>query len=108
MDLVGEEVAVAWSDGHESFYSPEALRAACPCAMCKVKREKGGGAAAAPNPFQLFEAVPKIKSIEEVGRYAIQFHWTDRHDSGIYDYRMLRGLCACGECAAAVQVEQGK
>ena len=99
-----EEVAIAWTDGHESFYKADALRAACPCAMCKTRRQSGEAApAAAPNPFKLFEAAPKIQGVAEVGRYALQFHWSDRHDSGIYDYAMLRDLCPCPECTAATR-----
>ena len=28
----------------------------------------------------------------EVGRYALQFLWTDGHSTGIYPFRMLRRL----------------
>ena len=30
----------------------------------------------------------------EVGRYALQFLWTDGHSTGIYPFRMLRRLAA--------------
>ena len=31
---IGDELAVAWSDGAESFLELEMLRRACPCAAC--------------------------------------------------------------------------
>src|SRR3989454_8949279 len=37
MDLqpIGDELAIKWDDGSESFISLEKLRRACPCAGCK-------------------------------------------------------------------------
>ena len=32
--------------------------------------------------------------IEPVGRYAIQIHWSDGHETGIYPFRRLRELDA--------------
>jgi DUF971 family protein len=37
-------------------------------------------------------------AIHYVGRYALQFLWSDGHDTGIYPYDYLRGLCPCEEC----------
>ena len=31
---IGDELAVAWNDGTESFVKLEMLRRACPCAAC--------------------------------------------------------------------------
>jgi DUF971 family protein len=137
IEQVGGELAIRWTDGHESFYTPGLLRENCPCAMCKVRREKlprSGAAesgrtgsppsgpfpmaqdtpraAASPfpaspfpaSPFPMFTpsvaASPGILATEPVGRYALRFHWSDRHDSGIYDFRLLRELCPCEECRA--------
>jgi DUF971 family protein len=36
-----------------------------------------------------------------VGRYALQFLWSDGHDTGIYPYEMLRKICLCDECVKA-------
>ena len=33
-----------------------------------------------------------------VGRYAVQFLWSDAHFTGIYPFEMLRMLCQCDEC----------
>jgi DUF971 family protein len=34
-----------------------------------------------------------------VGRYAIRFHWSDGHSTGIYTFEQLRELCPCPICA---------
>jgi DUF971 family protein len=36
----------------------------------------------------------------QMGRYAVQFLWSDTHDSGIYPFDLLRKLCRCSECLA--------
>ena len=35
VEVVNNILAIAWDDGHESYFELEALRRACPCAMCK-------------------------------------------------------------------------
>jgi hypothetical protein len=35
IEVVNNILAIAWDDGHESYFELEALRRACPCAMCK-------------------------------------------------------------------------
>ena len=42
------------------------------------------------------EAVPDtltIEDVEIVGRYALNFRWSDGHQTGIYSFRYLRELC---------------
>ena len=34
-----------------------------------------------------------INDIAVVGRYALNFRWSDGHETGIYSFRYLRGLC---------------
>ena len=38
-----------------------------------------------------------------VGRYAVTIQWSDGHDTGIYSYRTLRGLCPCAGCDSAAR-----
>ena len=33
-----------------------------------------------------------------IGRYALQFLWSDAHYTGIYPFQILRKMCQCGEC----------
>jgi DUF971 family protein len=34
-----------------------------------------------------------IQDISIVGRYALNFRWSDGHETGIYSFRYLRELC---------------
>jgi DUF971 family protein len=45
---------------------------------------------------------PKIRSLHEVGRYAIGVQWEDGHDS-IYPLENLRRYCPCEVCNGEVQ-----
>jgi DUF971 family protein len=38
-------------------------------------------------------------AITAVGGYAIQFDWSDGHNTGVYSYDYLRGICPCPHCA---------
>ena len=35
----------------------------------------------------------EINGIEIVGRYALNFRWSDGHATGIYSFQYLRDLC---------------
>ena len=89
-------VAVQWSDGHSSVYPFDYLRKRCPCAQC---REHPPQVVSADTPFHIVGREPiHPQGAETVGRYAIQFDWSDGHSSGIYTYEYLREICACPEC----------
>ena len=94
----GTGVSIEWRDGHQSHWSFRWLRDACPCATCHEARDGEGRApgVAKPKPASLlpmFEAPPRPQEIETVGKYAIKFHWSDGHDSGIYSWDYLRNVC---------------
>ena len=97
--MVGRELAVAWGDGHESYYPFDDLRRRCPCATCRSEAER----AAAPGPVRLVRApIPgevTIARLSPVGAYAVQIAWSDGHDTGIYTFESLRRACPCPECS---------
>src|SRR5512134_4200821 len=78
-------LAIVWADGRESRYDVRELRLACGCAQC-VDEWSGEGRL---DPASVPADVHPIR-IEPVGRYAIQFEWSDGHSSGIYPFRRLR------------------
>jgi ATP-binding protein involved in chromosome partitioning len=89
------EVRILWKGGHESIYTGYALRVGCRCAICvdeisgdKRLREESISRHVRP------------LSIDPVGRYAIRFHWSDGHSTGIYTFEHLRELCPCPTCDA--------
>ncbi len=86
---IGEELAIKWADGSESFVRLEKLRWCCPCAGCKGEVDimgnlyKGPDKPLKPESFRLLRIV-------NVGSYAIQPIWGDGHATGIYPFDYLR------------------
>ncbi|MDQ3750654.1 MAG: DUF971 domain-containing protein [Acidobacteriota bacterium] len=81
------EISIAWSDETESKYKASQLRKVCPCAGC-INEWTG-------------EKILKAESIKDdlsfssisiVGRYALNFHFSDGHDTGIYSFQYLKEL----------------
>ena len=96
------EMRIVWQDKHESVYPFDLLRNECPCALCNDQRSKAS-ASAGPSLMVLSGPVLKtgevqVKEASPVGRYAINFVWSDGHDSGIYAFDYLRALCPCPAC----------
>ena len=89
LQQIGNELAVKWDDGGESFIALELLRRACPCAGCQGevdilgKLHKGPDKPLPPTAFEL-------RRIETVGGYAIQPFWGDGHSSGLFSFDYLR------------------
>ncbi len=81
------EISIVWSDETETKYDAPGLRRVCPCAGC-VNEWTG-------EKILKAEAVSdelKFDSISIVGRYALNFHFSDGHDTGIYTFQYLRNL----------------
>lgn len=84
----GFDLNILWEDGVEESISLKELRKRCPCATCLSEREKQG-----KYYIPLFaENQVRVKSINQVGNYAIQIRWQDGHDTGIYEYKFLRNF----------------
>ena len=90
LHLIGQELAISWSDGTESYLVLERLRRACPCASCGGEPDVLGNILRPDVSYtaQSFE----IRSWELVGGYAVQPVWGDGHRTGIYSYQYLRRL----------------
>lgn len=87
------ELGIDWNDGHASVYSVRRIRLECRCANCVDEWTR--------QRILKEEQVPsniKPMKIEPVGRYALNFTWSDGHDTGIYTFEQLRSLCECGQC----------
>lgn len=90
-------LAILWEDGHHDDYDVRDLRLACRCALCV--EEMSGRKLLDPKKVRSDVSPRQIVSI---GNYAIQFDWSDGHNSGIYSFTDLRAL---GASAAARIVE---
>ena len=81
------EISIVWSDDAETKYKASELRRKCPCASCvnewtgeKILRD---------------ETIPddlNIRHTSIVGRYALNFHFSDGHETGIFTFKYLREL----------------
>ena len=89
----GKHLEIQWKDGHVSVYEPRYLRLLCPCAGCVD--EMTGQRTLTPSmvPDGIYPT-----AINYVGRYALQFVWSDGHDTGFFSFETLRGLCPCPVC----------
>jgi ATP-binding protein involved in chromosome partitioning len=83
------ELAITWADGAESVLPVRELRLACGCASC-VDEWTG---AERLDPASVPADVRPLR-IAPVGRYGLQIHWSDGHETGIYPFRRLRELAA--------------
>jgi ATP-binding protein involved in chromosome partitioning len=80
-------IRLIWNDGHETMMPFRTLRLKCPCAICID--EWSGVSKLDPNTVP--EDIHPLSS-SHVGRYALQFQWSDGHRTGIYPYNKLREL----------------
>ncbi|MBA3356305.1 MAG: DUF971 domain-containing protein [Pyrinomonadaceae bacterium] len=78
---------IHWADNHVSRYSAAGLRRACPCAQCV--NEWTGQRVLKP---ETISQELTITDLSIVGRYALNFRWSDGHETGIYSFRYLREL----------------
>jgi DUF971 family protein len=86
---VGETgLQITWADDRVCDYSAAGLRRACPCAQCV--NEWTGQRTLLPDTIS---AELTITDINIVGRYALNFRWSDAHETGIYSFKYLRELC---------------
>ena len=91
LQTIGNELAIKWDDGQESFIPLEALRRHCPCAGCKGEMDIMGNLY--KNPEQpLTPRAFELVRLARVGGYAIQPVWADGHGTGIYSFEYLRHL----------------
>ena len=91
LQLIGEELAVKWDDGGESFIPLEKLRRCCPCAGCQGETDVLGNVYKNPER-SLSPAAFRLVRFTHVGGYAIQPVWADGHTTGIYSFEYLRRI----------------
>ena len=89
-------LTVEWNDGHTSRYDAMYLRINCGCAECVEEWSQRKLLDPASVPADI-----RAEDYLMVGRYAVQFLWSDAHYTGIYPFDMLRKLCQCDECKAS-------
>jgi DUF971 family protein len=89
VQTIGNELAIKWEDGTESYIPIDRLRRACPCAACKGEVDIMGNLYKGPEqklPPQAF----LLRALTPVGTYGLQPVWGDGHNSGIFSFEYLR------------------
>jgi DUF971 family protein len=92
VQLIGNELAIQWKDGVESYLPLERLRRACPCATCGGEPDVLGNIAR-PNVSYIPSSFDLV-AWELIGGYALQPRWADGHSTGLYSFQYLRRLTA--------------
>jgi DUF971 family protein len=90
IEQIGNQLAVRWNDGTESYLEVEQLRRSCPCAACGGEADLLGRNQRPETSYSSASFV--LKSFTQIGGYALQFCWGDDHDTGIYSFEYLRKL----------------
>ncbi len=91
-EVLGNELALVWNDGTESYIPLERLRRGCPCARCQGEPDALGRVIRPP--AEIGPRGCELVSLTPVGGYALQLAWGDGHASGIYPFDLLRRLGA--------------
>lgn len=81
------ELTIDWSDGKSFLYNAPQLRRVCPCAGC-VNEWTGERTLKTDSVADDLT----INNINIVGRYALNFVFSDGHDTGIFSYKYLREI----------------
>ena len=91
IQIIGSEVAIAWDDGLESYHPAPALRAASPSAETRGERDILGNLHGGDQGAKNYDSIT-VLDWKKIGNYAIAFHFSDGHNSGLYTYDYLREL----------------
>ena len=89
IQTIGDELAIKWNDGSESFVTLEKLRRHCPCAGCKGEADIMGHVYKGPDK-PLPPAAFQLRRIGNVGGYALQPVWGDGHSTGLFSFDYLK------------------
>ena len=93
----GAAIRIEWEEaGHVGVYRARDLRLACQCASCRDEISGRPTLDARDVPADV-----RALTLRLVGSYAVHVAWSDGHDTGIYPWEYLLGICPCPRCAAA-------
>lgn len=79
-------LTLRWPDGTTSVFLLETLRANCPCAECRNRRERDEAVwPKAGSPLPLAATDAKL-----IGNWGLGITWNDGHATGIFSWDLLR------------------
>lgn len=88
--LLGDEVAIRWADGRENFYPMAYLREMSPSAENMGETDLLGNRYGGDSTTK-YPGV-RVTGWGIIGGYAVQFHFSDGHNTGLFTYDYLRKL----------------
>ena len=89
VQVLGDELAIVWADGAETYLKLTDLRRLCPCAGCAGEADLLGRVARGPKKSLTKESFV-VLGTSPVGGYALQIFWGDGHADGLYTYARLK------------------
>lgn len=92
IQAIGEEIAIHWNNGTETYYLMEKLRAESPSAGNKGESDLLGNRIGGTDQTN-FSGI-RVTGWEVVGGYAIQFSFSDGHNTGLFSYELLQELAS--------------
>ncbi len=91
IQAIGDEIAIAWSDGSESFVRHDVLRRASPSASNQGEHDVFGNRYGGGGTSDF--AGVRVVGWEWIGNYAVRFDFSDGHGTGLYTFDYLKKLC---------------
>ena len=91
IEAIASEIAIVWSDGSETYHDMAKLRAASPSAENTGERDLLGrqiGGLKGPHDF----SGVTVTGWRLIGGYAVQFDFSDGHNTGLFGFEYLRQL----------------
>ena len=88
--MIGDEIAIAWTGGGESFIRHDLLRRASPSAETQGERDVFGNQYGGVQRADF--AGVRVLGWERIGNYALRFDFSDGHRTGLYTFDYLRKL----------------
>ena len=86
-----KQVTITWNDGRTSVYPVEYLRSKCPCATCREVHADTNPLKILPQGMK-FDGPISVKTAKLMGRYALNFEFSDDHSTGIFSFKYLREI----------------
>ncbi len=90
IQVIGKEIAILWPDGREDYFKMEDLRACSPSAENVGERDIFGNLYGGMGSKK-FPGV-EVRRWELKGNYAVCFHFSDGHNTGLYSFEYLQKL----------------
>lgn len=91
LQLIGDLVAIRWQDGSETYHRMDRLRALSPSAETSGERDLLGRELVATDKDRDFTGIT-VTGWNLVGNYAVQFRFSDGHNTGLYSFEYLREI----------------